>query len=275
MWTYIGPFGNLLQIKCPIVGVAAPITRIGSEQFTLDGYRFVQRATVALRSWNITIDLATPDDIKELMSLEYGVYGPPPWKWYNPEAAYINILTPWLSAPGIPGPKKWITGSMPNPLVYPGPNILEVPAAALQATSPSIPVLPGHSYVASVNLLDRPGGTTEAILRLRWVDAAGVQISQINGSTTTSPNRAVVTGTAPVNAAGAVLILDPTTATTGRFGSVQLREGTADANWNVGMGVESISIATGLQQTLQEVYDEVRAGVIRQITTTLLEVQSA
>jgi len=275
MWTYIGPFGNLLQIKCPTPGMSAPIERAGSEQFTLDGYRFIQRPTVAVRRWEMQIELATPDDVRHLYALELGVYGPPPWQWYNPAAAHINMLTPWLSAPGVPGPRKWVSGSA-TALIYSAPNVMEVPSAALQALSPAVPVFPGRDYVASADILDRPGGTSTGVLSMRWVDAAGATISTVTSAAETSPNRLVVTGEAPVNAAGVVLILDPNVSTTGRFGSIQLREGTTDdVEWHVGMGVEGVSIATGLQQIYQEVYDDVRDGVVRSVSATLLEVQSA
>lgn len=274
MWTYIGPFGNLLQIKCPVDPVPANIVRSGTEQFTLDGYRFVQRPPVALRSWELSFEFATPDDIAPLIALDYGVYGPPPWHWYNPAAAKVNMLTPWQSSPGIPGPEVWSPGA--TDLEYIGPNILQITATAVSAeTTSPVPVLPGRTYMASAQMLDRPGGTTTAVLSLRWVDAAGALVSSVSSAATVSPNRAVVSGVAPPTAAGAVLRVTPTAATTGRFGSALLVEGAADVPWHIGMGAESVTVMQGLGHIYREVYDDLREGVVSQVAATLLEVQSA
>lgn len=273
MWTYLGPFGNLLQIKCPIDPVEAPIERSGTEQFTLEGYRYVTRPSAAPRSWNITVDLANPDEVGPLIALEQGVYGPPPYRWYDPAAALVNMLTPGGAAPGIPGVQPWESAVPATPLVIVGPNSLDVPSAATEAQLPAVPVLPGRAYVASALFLDRPGGTA-ANLRMRWVDAAGATISTLS-TAGVSPNRVVVTGTAPVNAAGAVLIFDPNTSTSGRFGSVQLREGTTDAAWHAGLGVGVVSLLSGLSRQYQQVYDDSRSGVLVQVQARLVEVGRA
>jgi hypothetical protein len=272
MWTYIGPFGNLLQIKCPMDPVEAPIERGGTEQVTLAGIRYVQRPSNALRSWNLTIDLAQPDEIGSLIALEQGVYGPPPYHWYNPVAARLNMLTPGAAAPGIPGAMPWVSAVPANALAVVGVNQLEVPSAATQAESPVIPVLADEEYTASADFLDRPGGTTEGVISMRWVDAAGATISTSSSGTVTSPNRAVVTATAPSTAAGVVIVLNPTTATTGRFGSIMLRQASSDRTWHPGMGATAVSIPAGLGQQFQQAYDDNADGIRRQLIVRLVEV---
>lgn len=270
MWTYLGPFGNLLQIKCPVDPVEAPIERNGTEQVTLAGIRYVQRPLNALRSWNLTIDIASPDDVGPLIALEQGVYGPPPYLWYNPVAARVNLLTPGLAAPGIPGTMPWTT-LIGSPVV-PGVNQIEVPAASLQAESPVIPILPNEPYTVSAQMLVRPGGSTSGTVGIRWVTATGSTIIEVRSSVTVSPNRAVRTHTAPANAAGAVVLLDPDTGTTGRFGSIMLRQASSDRTWHAGMGNSAVSIPAGLGQQFQQAYDDSADGIRSQIQVRLVEV---
>lgn len=270
--TYMGPLGNMVRFKCP-VSMDAPYERPNSQAVTIGGVRHTQRAPRSLRSWSMQIELATAEDLANLIALEQGVYGPAPWQLYDEVAAYTNMLIPEAAAPGIPAGIGWETGTPGEPIDAPFPNVLAVDSAAVEALSHHAPVVPGKTYTGAARMLDRPGGTSTGTLYLDFLDENLQLIQTDNSGSVVSPDRATVTAVAPSNAA-AVRLRVAVSGTIGWFGSFQVTQSSEATAWHPGMGVSGVSIPGGFEQNYIDMFGSGR-GTRRNIQITILEVGSA
>jgi hypothetical protein len=195
--TWIGPFGALVEVRSPQRPLQMKTVRPTSELTLLSGRTVVQRAPGTSRRWTWDFPSGWQEELAALVALEQGVFGPPPWWWYDPMVAYTNMLPPQVASPGL-------GGDVPDGAVPAGPvevdGVRHVAAVEGAWVTPTVPVLPGRTYTGS-----RYGTGT---LALRWVDADGVQVDR--DQAVTVDGRLVAAGTAP---AGTVLALDGTAGT--------------------------------------------------------------
>jgi hypothetical protein len=258
--TWIGRLGALRELRCP-APVEAPVDRPSSERRNLAGMRSVQRAPRAARAWTLVMPWSTPAEVAALTELEAGSLANPsvPVYWYDPYAAAVNMLRPSVASPGLWGdePYEASGGTLTYSVLDSALHLVDVSAG--EALAPTVPVIVGRTYTASVYV------SASSTARLRWVDAAGSTLSTTSG--TTGTGRISVTGTAPSSTAGVRLILDP--ATSGNFNRVQLTETAAILDWLPGEGIPRVSVS-GLQRTHQAVWED---GTVRSdYTAEMLEV---
>ncbi|CAM3460505.1 hypothetical protein [Stackebrandtia soli] len=211
MSTLIGPLGAMVEVRSPRGPLPVTHTRPTSTVTLLSGLTVAQRAPEAGRSWEWRITAGSPADVAGLIALEQGVYGPPPWRWYDKMAAALNMLPPMVAAAGL-GPEPWrhladdasalaVTG----PLVADGARFAASIGPARILTVPvrdgapdPVPVIEGRPYTAAYWLADASGR-----IALVWVDADGIEVGRDMSPFGTG--RRTVTGTAPAGAAGVLV----------------------------------------------------------------------
>jgi hypothetical protein len=238
---HIGPFGGLVGFRSPPVGTSVSVVRPSSSITLLSGRVVTQRAPASSRSWRMTIPKAAGDDVRHLLALEKGTYGPPPWWLYLPAVARSNMLPPAAGTPGLGGDLTRLDGDVEAgvPVLVDGgrhvwtvTGVFVAPAEA--GVADPLPVLPGRTYTAS---FFGAGGVT-----LRWVDAEGVALS---GDGASGSGRTWVTAVAPVGAAGVLVEV----AADGTVAALQLNEGGL-RSWTPGEGMPRVVIS-GLEQVYQ------------------------
>lgn len=246
MTTYIGPFGRLLAIDAPTPGMDGTVTRASREIQLITGTTRRQRAPKVARRWTWEIPLAKADELSSVVGLERGMFGPPPFYWYDPVSAFLNMLSDQASSPGLGGPDWWRPFTTdPADVQLAGPVDIDGGRTLASSIEPlatltipadrELPVLEGRTYTASMFT-----GVADATVELGWIDAAGAPVGTPQSSGAGSGRR-VATGTAPSGAAGATLTV--TAATGGIVSGLQLTETPAAVPWHPGLGIPQIDFA--------------------------------
>lgn len=263
MTTWLGPLGNLREFKCPPPHPVAA-SRASATLVTLGGVAKVQRAPRRVRTLTWSFAEESPDDIRELLALELGVYGIGPYWWYDPVAAGLQMLPVGVASPGLGGDELFGTsGTAALDYATVAPYALGVTGSG-EAEAPVVPVFVGRTYIAAAEV------SADARLRLRWVNSAGATISNTDGSTGTT--RRTVSGTAPANSVGVKVVLDPTSSVAEvNFSQLQLTEGSSALTWEPGPGMPQLSIVGGLEQVYQ-LADSANSDFRRDLTVQLVEV---
>ncbi|HEX6684034.1 MAG TPA: hypothetical protein VF062_14620 [Candidatus Limnocylindrales bacterium] len=262
MTTWLGPFGNLREFKCPPPHPVA-MNRGSAVLVTLGGMAKIQRAPRGSRSLTWTFEADVPADLRELIALELGVHGAGPFWWYDPLSAGLQMLPVAVASPGLGGDELFGTsGTATLDYATVAPFSLGVTGSG-EAESPVVPVFVGRAYVAAAQV------SADARLRLRWVDSAGATLSTTDGATGTT--RRTVTGTAPASSAGVKVVLDPTSSVAEvEFSQLQLTEGSSAITWEPGPGMARWSIVGGLEQVYQ-LADSAAADYRRDLAVSLIE----
>lgn len=273
--SYIGPFGCLRPIACLPPQIEAPSPRPSSRGVTIWGVPFTQQAPRRASTYTLELGPATPELIRELVALEHGSYGPPPWRWYNPYAATLNMLPQGAAVPGSLYELENLGGSVINdspPTMF-DPDLclaysVQVAgnavtgiavtggafAPAREGLPDPVPVIPGRTYTFTANGQAVTGSGW--FTRLSWVNAAGEVISDSDGSVIPASalvaTRGEVSAAAPTGAAGVLVgvhsvdddgLVDSVTA-------LQLTETAEPVTWYSGVGMPRISIPGGLEGAL-------------------------
>lgn len=101
MSAYLGVLGDLVLIKCPS-RLQQEASRGLSERITVGGVRRVQIGPRLLRTWDVGVEAATPDDLATLAGFVAGEWGPGPFLWVDPWAQVTNLLPPARAALELP-----------------------------------------------------------------------------------------------------------------------------------------------------------------------------
>jgi|GEM_PF-6504565 len=268
--THIGPYGGLIEIRSPKAPLPVNHHRPESSAVLLGGGMVAQRAPRASREWRWQFGPRDVPALQTLFALEDGVYGPPPWRWYDTVASRLNLLPSTVAACGMgPAPWRWLAPNAAaltagGPVALPDGQRLAyriTPTTALtvpyrQGVADPVPVLPGRVYTASGH------PTATGTVGLAWCDASGAVIATDAGEPATG--RAWATATAPVDAAGVLVTLSTGTAWAG----LQLTETPGPVAWQRGMGVPRVTM-TGLSEQYRLVTSDV---ILRDASVTLVEV---
>lgn len=273
---YFGRPGGLLQLPWPKGDVDKPYTRQTFDFLTGTGQHFVSMLTGGARTYTVHWAALHLDNYRMLDQFWSGAMGGGPWAYIDPSAP--NLLLPNQSGPtNVTSDTTYmstITGAANEGTLFSNSTstfihrtsarrslqwqftTAPISAPVLQMETPyrnwyGIPVVPGLSYAWSGWL--RPDGTIDtsitASLRIRWLDAAGSQLSESSGTVTalTTFTQLSVIATAPGGAVYArpVCVVDGTTVTTG--GSLYLDEllfeqDTVVNSWAPGTGCRAVEI---------------------------------
>lgn len=208
---YLGPLGRMVAVR---TSQTSPVehTRAGAEYTLATGQRRTYRAPRSARRWKWDIPWATDSEIDDLLALEQGAYGPPPWRYYDPMAAATNMFPDVIAAAGSgTAPFRWFATAqsavsvggaldLPDGRRFPvslSPNTtLQFPIR--RGLPDPIPVFPGRPYTASAYVEDGSG-----TLSLLWRDVDGGSLGRVDSDSGTG--RLVATGTAPEGAAGVLV----------------------------------------------------------------------
>lgn len=297
--SYLGPFGCLRPIPCLPRSIAAPSPRPSSRGVTIWGVSFTQQAPRRASTWTLDIGPATPALIRDLEALELGSYGPPPWRWYNPFAAPLNMLPQGVAVPGSLYELENLGGifdndTPPDTLYDPdlclafsvrvsGNAVTGLPvtggmfAPAREGLPDPVPVIPTRTYTFTANGQAVTGSGW--FLRLHWVDRNGDTVSADDGTVVpfdaVNATRAEVSAAAPTGAAGVLVEVhnvDPNDSVSS-ITALQLTETDAPVTWYPGMGMPRVSIPGGFDRVLvalRQLCDE--GDDIHTVSVALVEV---
>lgn len=246
--TLIGPFGQLLEVDAPTPGLVSLQERASRELQLISGAVRRQRAPRTARRWTWEIRVATGDEVSSLLALEQGVFGPPPWYWYDPVAAKLNMLSDRAASPGVGGAAWWVAFTDdPADVDLDGPVALDggrtAPVGVVSnatLTVPAdvrIPVVTGRTYTGSMFV---SGG--DGTIALSWIDADGDPVGSPSSSGSGSGRR-VASGQAPGGAAGIELTVD--LASNVAAAGLQLTETTGAVPWHPGVGIPQVEVVGG------------------------------
>lgn len=180
--------------------------RSTSVKQTLGGLDKVQWGKRPGREWSVQVNPWEGDYYQGLHALLWGAYGPPPWSFITPHMAKSNLVPPrasmfeagtWSGTGTVLGAFTGADGSR-------HPVSLAATAGNVYFGIDSI-VVPGQPVTASCYAT----AGTRVYLHIR--DAGGVVLTNINMTTTTAGQRAVLTATAPEGAATARLVVGAST----------------------------------------------------------------
>lgn len=206
MTAYLGPLGSLIPFKTPSVLSIEPASR-STLRRVLDGAVFEQRGPRGRRAWDVSLNLATPEQVRELSALVDGFYGPPPWAFVDPWSKITNMMSPtasFLNAGtwGGTGVTQGGAGFTADGIRY-GRSI-NVPASTTvilgrrNGVDDFLPVVPGVPVTASF-YCSGPGQ-----VRIEFFNNTGTFISNATGTAVSGTGvRAALTVTPPANAASA------------------------------------------------------------------------
>lgn len=261
--TKLGPLGNLREfISPPPHPVAAK--RASRSLVTIGGVAKLQRAPRLSRQLTWTLPMTSPDDIRELIALELGVYGPGPYWYYDALAARLQMLPPGVASPGLGGDQLFDDfGTATLDYATAAPWKIGVTGSG-EAETPVVPAVVGTTYIGAAEV------SADARIGLRWVDSSGSTLSTDYGTTGTT--RRSASAQAPASTAGVKVVLDPTSsASEVEFSEIQLVEGSAVIDWEPGPGMARWSFTGGVPTAYQHGSGEV-AEFRRDVTVTLVEV---
>lgn len=265
---YLGPFGALRAFSCLPANIVSDVQRPNFRGSTLDGRAYTQQTPRSRRIWAWPIEVGDPATLRELFSIEQGVYGPPPYRWYDPWAAELNLLPQGATAPGSVFDLEqlsWnvttttVTESSPVttfnglPVAYgvdlSEDGVLVVPG--FEGHEDPVPVLPGRPYTFTVSGLKTAGEPWE--IALVWVDGNQAEVAEDAAAVPADPaaQRGVLTGVAPAGASG-VLAEVRAGAYTGvqSLTMFQLTETSEAVPWHPGQGVPRVSLPEGYRENL-------------------------
>lgn len=281
--TYIGPLGGLLSVRCPAPSLPAARGRSSFVQRTLAGRAFVQLGALSGRQFEWTIPDAEPSEVDNLVALFHGTWGSPPFYWYEPVSARVNMLSPESASPfavdGLAGYTKLSGsgtiadgGTVTLPDGRKTAHSLALGAASTTAESPILPVIPGKMYAAwgvVTSTTSQPFTAT-----LVYCDAAGAELGSGSGTVTTTASgvrvwATTLTGAQPAGTVGVRLRLaSGAGGTTVRVPVARVAETTAVlTGWNHGRGLPAVAM-TGVPEVLQDSTDNTRSSY----TVSLVEV---
>jgi len=273
--TYIGPLGNLMEVKCPAPGIPTGRPRSSSVRSTLGGKAKVQQGALQHRPMAWAIPHAQPSDVDNLNGLWHGTFGPPPFYWYEPAAAVVNMLPPESASPyAVDGLAGWELFSGAGPLADGGSltlpdgsvhaHSLSVPTVATFAIGPIMPFLPGRTYgawgVASTS------ASRAVTIFLAYCDASGAPLLSGGYGTVVSTASGVrswattLTGTPPATSAGLRLLVNtPADSLVTTLAALRVAEtDSALTEWHPGRGLPRVAILD-VPETLQQAYGETRS----------------
>jgi hypothetical protein len=273
---YFGRPGALVTMPYPPGDMDRSFDRAVFDFPTGGGQHMVSQLAAGTRLYALTWNALHVDNFKAIEQYWTGNMGTGPWAFIDP--ATTNMLRPnqsgatslyndtraWATGTGLTSSGTLSSNSVTTLIHRPGaPRSLRwlftVAAAAapeLRLTPPyrswwGFPVAPGLSY--SWSAWARPDGTVDSNItcaaKLRWLDSAGAQISEISGGDIAMATwtRLSIIGAAPGNAAYCqpVLVATGATITTGASIYVDepmLEQDTILNDWAPGVGIRPVEI---------------------------------
>lgn len=226
---YFGRPGSLVTLPWPLGGLEAPYDLQASDFLTGQGMHQVSRMGQGTRLYALTWNALRVETFTLIEEFLLGTNGQGPWALIDPSRP--NLLLPnqassggtfndarhWATSSGLANEGtlsasatfvnrargqrsiRWLFGSTP-------PTVPVLKFTSTYRGWFGVPVVPGLPYAFSEWV--RSDGTIDSDisggLRLRWLDAAGVQLSETSGgnlSLTPTWQRLTLTGTAPAGAA--------------------------------------------------------------------------
>lgn len=268
---YFGRPGSLLALPWPRSDLDKPYDRLTYDFVTGAGQHQVSSLLGGSRSFAVNWTALHLDTFNLLSQFWTGSMGAGPWSFIDPSAP--NLLLPNQSGTTqqYNDARHWLTfngtlSSNADP-VYVHRfgarrslrwlwDVAAVTNPILEVTPPyrnwfGTPVVPGLSYAFSAWV--RPDNIVDSsitfALRIRWVDAAGAFISEIDGGSTavTTWTRKSAIGVAPVGAVYAqpIVFVTGSTVTTGAslyFDEALFEQDTVVNDWAPGTGVRPVEI---------------------------------
>lgn len=272
---YFGRPGALTTLPWPLDGVPRPATRSTSEFVTGSGASRVGKLLRAPKAYELRWSNLRYDTFAKVEAYHLGHMGVGPWAFVDPSS--INMLTvnqasatsdrnsvqgfstlgqagngalssnanaAHIHRAGAPRSMRWLFATTPN--TFPVWETLSV-----YSGWKGIPVVPGKQYTFSAWI--KPDGTVDSSvllsIRIEWFDAASVSISDSSSGdqTVTAWQRLTAIGTAPSNAAYALLkaVAWGSTITTGAsiyLDEMQFEMNSAATDWRPGNGVYPVEI---------------------------------
>jgi hypothetical protein len=271
MTIYLGPAGNLQALPYMGRGVGAALDLGAAVQRTLGGPRTVDYIGTPKRSYQLSREFLTADELSILEGLALGAYGPgpliliDPWRrnlltanqaaagdashdltgWTGSATAVLSLIGPdsTLALRGQYAVRATMgtTGSNQGPRLGDG-------STAAQVIATACPVMPGLTHTASGWLRLASGTASSWRPVLAWYTTAGTAsvINPASTGTASTPtgtwSQRVVTGTAPSDAAYVLPRFDtsPTVVHAVDFDDVILTQGTSTI-WTMGTGVPRVA----------------------------------
>jgi hypothetical protein len=296
---YFGRPGALVTLPWPVNGIDAPYDLQAYDFLTGQGMHQVSRLAQGTRLYTVNWNAMHIDTYSRLEEFLLGTNGQGPWAFIDPSRP--NLLLPNQAASGsvFNDARHWTTNTGAANEGQVSASTLFVNRAratrsirwfftvaaavvpVLRFTSTyrnwfGVPVVPTLPYAFSIYA--RADGTVDSDIttgvRLRWLDAAGAQISESSGgniSVLAAWQRLTVTGNAPANAAYVEprVITVGSSITTGAslyLDSPLLEQDSVVNDWAPGTGLRPVQILnlpeavpfetrmrTGLALTLREI----------------------
>lgn len=252
MSSFIGPWGQLIEFKCPSSLEVSSESR-SSFATTLGGRVVEQRGPRGRRTWQASIATANPSQVASLEALDLGILGSPPWVWVPPQAQSQNLFSPDGSVM-MPGtysdaatPSNSATASdgtfVPRTVIM-QPNTTMVVGQRDLVFDP-LPTIPGKPLTVSV-YASGAGGSLRVIFR----DIAGGYVGTFSEPLPNSFNRCWVKAVAPAKAVDVLvqIIGGPTSLV--RVGAPSATWSETVVPWSVGRGCNRVTV-DGLSESLQ------------------------
>jgi hypothetical protein len=249
--SYIGPYGQLVEFKCPSSLEVSAEAR-SSFETTLGGRVVEQRGPRGRRTWQASLATAMPSQVAGLEALEMGALGPPPWVWVPPNAQSQNLLSPDSS---VLMPGTYSTTATPGGSITATDGVFVARTALLppndsvilgsrDSLAEGIPVIPGHVITGSVY-----GSGLGGSLRLIFRDAGGSFLTQPSTPLGADFSRVKVTDVAPEGAVDA-LVRVYSGSNAARTGAPAATWTTELMPWSIGRGCNRATV-DGLSESLQ------------------------
>lgn len=278
---YFGKPGALVTLPWPQGGIDPTYDMPSAPFLTAQGMFQVSTLAQATRLYTVTWNGLHQDTYTRIEQYMLGMNGGGPWAFIDPSRA--NLLQPNQAASGgvFNDARQWatLTGAANEGAISASTTFLFRPGGSrvirwffnnVAATAPvlrftsayrnwfAVPAVPGLPYTFASRL--RADGTVDSNittgLRLRWLDAAGAQISETSGgdvAVLAAWQRLTVTGTAPANTA----YVEPRYVATGSsiivgaslyIDEPNLEQDSVANDWAPGTGVRPVKIVSMPEQ---------------------------
>lgn len=246
MSSFIGPWGQLVEFKCPSALEVSSESR-SSFATTLGGRVVEQRGPRGRRTWQASIATATPDQVAGLQALAMGAMGSPPWVWVSPDAQSQNLLSPDVSV-FLPGTYSNVATLAGSAKLSDGtflPAIISLPAGGFTGigATDQVPVIRGIRITASVY------SAGIGRIDLIFLNSSGSIVESVTAYSAVAWGRRAISALPPVGAVSCYLRAEATTGSL-RIAAPALTWTDSSMPWSVGRGCPRATV-DGLSESLQ------------------------